>query len=97
VKTKPVVVVGSVNLDLVCSVQRIPVRGETLSGDVFQTSHGGKGANRAVAVARLGYHGAMVAKVGDDDIGVRLQGGLRDAGVSTQAVPVAKDARRGSR
>ncbi len=90
-KTKPIVVVGSVNLDLVCSVERIPTRGETLSGEGFQTFHGGKGANQAVAVARLGHPVAMVAKVGDDEFGTRLRSGLREAGVSVRAVSVAKD------
>jgi ribokinase len=90
VKTKPIVVVGSVNMDLVCSVERIPKRGETLSGGSFQSFHGGKGANQAVAVARLGYPVSMIAKVGDDEFGARLRSGLRTAGVSVQAVGVAK-------
>ena len=52
---KSIVVVGSVNLDLVCTGKRIPAPGETVTGDRFQTFHGGKGANQAVAIGRLGY------------------------------------------
>src|SRR5215831_17865868 len=87
---KPILVVGSVNLDLVASAPRIPVPGETIIGQSFQTFFGGKGANQAVAVARLGYPVNMVAKVGDDDIGRRLVRGLKIAGVRTSAVDVAK-------
>jgi ribokinase len=85
-----IVVVGSINLDLVCSGKRIPAPGETLKGDKFQTFHGGKGANQAVAVARLGYGVNMIGKVGDDDFGKRLRQGLRDAGVGVRGVSTAK-------
>ena len=64
--------------------------GETVSGNNFQTFHGGKGANQAVAVARLGYPVSMVAKVGDDEFGSRLRNGLRLAGVDVRAVATAK-------
>jgi ribokinase len=87
---KPIVVVGSVNLDLVCTAERIPVPGETLTGANFQTFYGGKGANQAVAVGRLGYPVSMVAKVGDDEFGPRLRNGLRAAGVNVRAVGTAK-------
>lgn len=87
---KRIVVVGSVNLDLVCSVERIPRAGETISGSRFETFHGGKGANQAVAIARLGYPVSMVAKVGDDDFGQRLQQGLKTSGVNIKAVGVAR-------
>jgi ribokinase len=87
---KRIVVVGSVNLDLVCSVDRIPRAGETLSGNRFETFHGGKGANQAVAIARLGYPVSMVAKVGDDEFGQRLQQGLETSGVNINAVGVAR-------
>ena len=59
---KRIVVVGSVNLDLVCSVEHIPRAGETISGSRFEIFYGGKGANQAVAIARLGYPVSMVAK-----------------------------------
>ncbi|HTV13229.1 MAG TPA: ribokinase [Acidobacteriaceae bacterium] len=86
----PIVVVGSINLDLVCAGKRIPAPGETLKGDKFQTFHGGKGANQAVAVGRLGYPVQMIGKVGDDDFGDGLRRGLSDAKVGVQAVSVAR-------
>jgi ribokinase len=86
----PVLVVGSINLDLVASAPRIPAPSETLTGTSFQTFFGGKGANQAVGVARLGYPVNMIAKVGDDDIGQRLLGGLKAAGVKTRAIGAAR-------
>jgi ribokinase len=87
---KPIVVVGSLNLDFVAAVERIPLPGQTLTGKTLQTFFGGKGGNQAVAVARLGYPVHMVGKIGDDDIGERLRAGLKTAGVNTRAVaPVA--------
>lgn len=61
-----------------------------MTGDHFQTFHGGKGANQAVAVGRLGYPVSMVAKVGEDEFGSRLRQGLRAAGVNALAVGTAK-------
>jgi ribokinase len=84
------VVVGSVNLDLVSTGKRIPSPGETVTGDRFQTFHGGKGANQAVAIGRLGYPVSMVAKVGDDEFGGRLRQGLAAAGVDVAAVGTAR-------
>jgi len=86
---RPIVVVGSTNLDLVCTGERIPAPGETVTGENFQTFYGGKGANQAVAVARLGYPVSMVAKVGDDEFGTRLRRGLREAGVNVATVGTA--------
>lgn len=88
--SRSIVVVGSVNLDLVCTGKRIPAPGETVTGDNFQTVHGGKGANQAVAVGRLGYPVSMLAKVGDDEFGTRLRQGLRAAKVNVQAVTTEK-------
>ncbi len=93
---RSIVVVGSVNLDLVASADRIPAPGETLTGKTFQTFFGGKGGNQAVCVAQLGYPVSIVAKVGDDEIGERLRNGLRSAGVSTSAVTIAKSYSRKS-
>ena len=83
---RSIVVVGSVNLDLVCTVDRIPLPGETLAGSRFQTFHGGKGANQAVAAARLAADVAMVARVGDDSFGTALREGLRAASVGVAEV-----------
>lgn len=86
---RPIVVVGSANLDLVCSASRLPSPGETVSGDRFDTFHGGKGANQAVALARLGSNVRMVAKVGDDDFGKTLREGLHAASVNVDDVSTA--------
>ena len=61
-----VVVVGSLNMDLIFRTQRIPQAGETLLGGSFDTAFGGKGANQAVAAARLGPRVGMVGRVGED-------------------------------
>ena len=87
---RSIVVVGSINLDLVCIGKRIPQPGETVTGETFETFHGGKGANQAVAVGRLGFPVSMIAKVGEDEFGPRLRQGLRAAGVNVGAVAVAK-------
>ena len=87
---KPIVVMGSVNFDLVATAERVPLPGETLTGIDFATFRGGKGANQAVAVARLGHPVSMIAKVGDDDFGPGLKQALRKAGVDVRAVEIAK-------
>jgi ribokinase len=86
---KPMVVVGSINLDLVATSERAPRPGETLSGTRFATFNGGKGANQAVAAGKLGYPVRMVGKVGEDEFGPALKHGLRRAGVDVKAVGVA--------
>lgn len=83
---KPIVIVGSITMDLVTRTPRIPAIGQTLIGTAFETTPGGKGANQAVAAARLGYRVAMVAKVGDDAFGPQLLENLRQAGVDTSAM-----------
>jgi ribokinase len=82
----PIVVVGSLNADLVVHVDRFPRPGETLSGDGFTRFPGGKGANQAYAAARLGGMVAMVGQVGADDHGAWLSGHLAAGGVDTAAV-----------
>lgn len=69
---KPVVVVGSINLDLVTFADHMPMAGETVPGRKFQMIPGGKGANQAVAVARLGYPVELIGKIGDDFAGEQL-------------------------
>ena len=83
---KPIIVVGSINMDLVTRTPRIPLAGQTLIGSDFTTTPGGKGANQAVAVARLGYPVCMVGAVGEDVFGQALLDNLKAAGVNTQAV-----------
>ncbi len=74
-------VVGSINLDLVARVRGLPRPGETLSGATLQRISGGKGANQAVAAARLGADVRMVGCVGGDPYAQEALAGLRDAGV----------------
>ncbi|MEU5990470.1 ribokinase [Spirillospora sp. NPDC047418] len=76
-----VVVVGSVNADLVVGVDRRPAPGETVLGSDLAVHPGGKGANQAVAAARLGGRAAIVGRVGDDGHGALLRGALAAAGV----------------
>jgi len=81
-----VVVVGSLNMDIVVAVPRHPRPGETIIGaDSFRTP-GGKGANQAAAAARLGQRVAMVGRVGEDDAGRTLRAALNDYGVDYAAV-----------
>ena len=74
-------VVGSINLDLVAKVERLPRPGETLSGATLERIPGGKGANQAVAAARLGAHVRMVGCVGRDANAEDALAGLRKTGV----------------
>jgi ribokinase len=76
-----VAVVGSINLDLVATVPRLPRPGETLAGATLDQVPGGKGANQAVAAARLGADVRFVGAVGRDDFGSRATSELRAAGV----------------
>ncbi|TPQ21025.1 ribokinase [Streptomyces sporangiiformans] len=81
-------VVGSANADLVIGVDRRPGAGETVLGSDLALHPGGKGANQAVAAARLGARTALLARVGDDAHGRLLLDSQRDAGVDTAAVLV---------
>ena len=83
---KPIVVVGSINLDLVAHAVHIPAAGETVHGSGFQMHPGGKGANQAVAVARLGYPVQMIGKLGSDAPGQRLRTDLEGAGVDLECI-----------
>jgi ribokinase len=74
-------VVGSINLDLVVQAERLPRPGETISGARFARVAGGKGANQAVAAARLGAEVVMVGCVGQDELAAPALAGLREAGV----------------
>jgi len=77
-----ITVVGSLNMDLVVRSPRIPQPGETIIGHGFHTVPGGKGANQAIAAARLGAQVSMVGRVGDDAFGEALLGNLAAAGVA---------------
>ena len=81
-----VVVVGSVNIDHVVTVERLPEAGQTVSGSGYLSVPGGKGLNQAVTAARLGASVAMVACVGDDAPGRVLRQVLSAEGIGTAAV-----------
>ncbi|HEY9064240.1 MAG TPA: ribokinase [Burkholderiaceae bacterium] len=81
--TKPLVVLGSVNADLVLRCGRLPRPGETVHGEEFQTLPGGKGANQAVAAARLGGRVEFIGCVGDDAFGAAARATLERDGVGT--------------
>ncbi len=81
-----VVVVGSLNMDLVVRAPRIPAPGETLLGGEFHTVPGGKGANQAVAAARLGARVSMVGRLGADDFATQLLANLEADGIDHSAV-----------
>jgi ribokinase len=84
-----VVVFGSINMDLVTRVSRLPATGETIIGQAFDTLPGGKGANQAVAIARLGTSVEMVGCVGDDVFGPQLVQNLQAAGVTCDRISTA--------
>ena len=83
-----IVVVGSVNMDLVAAVQRFPDPGETVSGGNLQAIAGGKGANQAVAASRAGAEVDFVGAVGDDTFGPKLIAGLEREGIGVAHVKV---------
>lgn len=87
--TRPAVtVVGSINLDLIATAERLPTAGETIGGAVLSEQPGGKGANQAAAAARLGGSARMVGAVGSDAQGQRMLDALAGAGVDTAGVAV---------
>jgi ribokinase len=91
-----VIVLGSINIDIVTKVSRSPLAGETVHGCDFFTAPGGKGANQAVAAARLGVETYMVGRVGSDLFGQELLTSLQDASVRTEHVIVDQQAPSGT-
>lgn len=83
-----VVVLGSINLDLVVEVPHLPVKGETVIGDRFFSAAGGKAANQAVAIAKLGTTVNLVGQIGEDSFGQTLIKSLQTAGVNTDGVTI---------
>ena len=86
-----VVVVGSLSMDLVLTVPRLPKIGETLQGQSFNTFVGGKGNNQALAAARLGARVAMLGQVGDDEYGKIVLDNLKQNNVDTSHMLVDKN------
>ena len=93
-RTPVIVVLGGINMDLVGTTERMPAPGETVFGQSFHTAPGGKGANQAVAAARLGAQVRMVGRVGNDEFGPVLLDGLRREGIDVSGV--ATDPRNSS-
>src|SRR5690349_23480970 len=92
-QSKRIVVIGSVNMDLVARAPRMPLPGETLLGDSFVTIPGGKGANQATAAAKLAQPGTevhLIARVGEDDFGTRLLNGLVQHQLHTDHVTITE-------
>jgi ribokinase len=90
-----ITVVGSLNMDLVVRAPHMPVPGETVIGSDFRTIAGGKGANQAVAAARLGAEVTMIGRVGDDDFGRAQLRNLSELGIDTTHVIVDPEAATG--
>lgn len=88
-------VVGSINMDMTVKAERIPLKGETLKGEDLKYIPGGKGANQAVAMAKLGAEVEMFGCVGDDAAGVSLVKNLQDMGVETRCIKTVAGAPTG--
>ena len=84
--TSKIIVIGSANTDMVIKAKRIPLPGETILGGSFFMNAGGKGANQAVAAARLGGNVIFVAKVGNDIFGKQSIDGLKKENINTDFV-----------
>ncbi|RCS31606.1 ribokinase [Rhodanobacter denitrificans] len=91
-----IVMVGSINMDLVTQAPRFVGPGETILGERFLTVPGGKGANQAVAAARLGAEVALVGAIGDDGFGQQLRAGLAAEGVDLDHVVQLADSASGT-
>jgi ribokinase len=90
-----ILVIGSLNMDLIVRTPRLPAPGETILGTQFSTAPGGKGANQAVAAAKLGAPVKMIGRVGADDFGKALRSNLNAVGVDTQYVTQDTEAATG--
>jgi ribokinase len=89
--TGRVIVVGSINIDLVVTGQKLPAPGETVIGGRFAQHHGGKGGNQAVAAARLGAPVAFIGAVGDDDFGRSARDMLAAEGIDVSQIRTLAD------
>jgi ribokinase len=89
-------VVGSLNMDLTLEVSRFPQPGETIRGHNFRSAHGGKGANQAYAVAKMGLPVAMIGAVGADSFGAEMVEGLAEVGVDVSKVLHREDTASGT-
>ena len=90
-----ITIIGSMNMDLVIESDKIPRKGETVFGEEFNTFPGGKGANQAVAAARLGGTVQMIATVGKDAFGLELKERLNKENIDTTHISVSEDSSTG--
>ncbi|SDK06478.1 ribokinase [Jeotgalicoccus aerolatus] len=90
-----VTIVGSLNMDLVVTAERHPAIGETLTGEKFTTLCGGKGANQAVAAARLGCDVTFIGRVGNDAFGKEMIENLKNEGVNVEHIEMIDDVESG--
>ena len=91
-----ILVVGSINMDLVMHAAHLPEPGETLLGRGFISAPGGKGANQAVAVSRMGGNCSIIGAVGNDDFGHGLIASLMKEGVNCEGIDVREDSHTGA-
>lgn len=83
-----IAVVGSLNMDMVVSTERMPTIGETISGKTIHYIPGGKGANQAVGCARLGAEVHMIGAIGDDMFGFEMMSNMQDNGIRTDGIGI---------
>ena len=93
---KSVTVVGSLNIDHILSVKNLPALGETIHSTGYEIAEGGKGANQASAIGRLGIKVSMFGKVGDDDFGRLLINSLKSSGVYIEGIIIDINSNTGS-
>ena len=94
-KKPKILVVGSINMDLLLLTNRMPLPGETMVSEKYQFGPGGKGANQAVACSLLGGDTTFVCKIGSDDFGEQLRQSLIDTGVGVNHVSVSEGKQSG--
>ena len=91
-----IIVIGSLNMDLVIQVPYLPSPGETIVGHKFETIPGGKGANQAAAVSRLGANATIIGRIGADEFGAALVRSMHGFGVNTSGLIVDEQMRTGT-
>src|SRR6185295_9333011 len=91
-----ITVICSFNIDLCIEAPRFPAPGEAILGKNFRRACGGKGANQAFAIAKMGMHAAMIGAVGQDDFGDEMLANLHSMGVNTEGVVRREDAPSGT-
>jgi len=89
-KTKKVIVIGSLNIDHILKVDSLPVKGETIISKNYSLSEGGKGANQAVAIGKMGINVEIIGKIGEDEFGRMLVKSLKEANVGIDGLAISK-------